>query len=110
MKKLFTFVAVLLLVGVFVSAQDLGAINGKVVDEGGTPLPGVSVTLTGGRIAMMSTISSEAGNFRFLSLPGGEDYVLKLELTGFKTVTREKLNVSFGRDTTLNITMEQTAL
>jgi len=49
LKKLFTFVAVLLLVGVFVSAQDLGAIRGKVIDEDGTPLPGVSVTLTGGR-------------------------------------------------------------
>jgi hypothetical protein len=110
LKKLFTFVAVVLLVGVFVAAQDLGAINGKVVDEDGTPLPGVSVTLTGGRIAMMSTISSEAGNFRFLSLPGGDDYMLKLELSGFKTVTREKLNVSFGRDVTLNVTLQQTAL
>ncbi len=110
LKKALTFIAVLLLVGVFVAAQDLGAINGKVVDEDGTPLPGVSVTLTGSRIAMMSTISSEGGNFRFLSLPGGDDYMLKLELSGFKTVTREKLNVSFGRDTTLNITLEQSAI
>ena len=110
MKKLLTIVAVLLLIGVFVSAQDMGAINGKVIDEDGVPLPGVSVTLTGGRIAMMSTISSEAGNFRFLSLPGGEDYMLKLELSGFKTFTQEKLNVSFGRDVTINVTMEQTAL
>jgi hypothetical protein len=110
LKKALTFIAVLLLVGVFVAAQDLGAINGKVVDEDGTPLPGVSVTLTGSRIAAMSTISSEGGNFRFLSLPGGDDYMLKLELSGFKTVTREKLNVSFGRDTTLNITLEQSAI
>ena len=43
MKKLITIVAVLLLVGVFVSAQDFGAIRGKVVDEDGTPLPGVNV-------------------------------------------------------------------
>ncbi len=110
MKKLFTIVAVLLLLGVFVSAQDLGALNGKVTDEDGTPLPGVSVTLTGGRIALMSTVTSEGGNFRFLSLPGGDDYTLKLELSGFKTFTREKLNVSFGRDTTVNIKMEQSAL
>jgi hypothetical protein len=110
LKKILAIVAILLLLGVFVSAQDLGALNVKVTDEDGAPLPGVSVTLTGGRIAMMSTISSEAGNFRFLSLPGGDDYILKLELSGFKTVTREKLNVSFGRDTTVNITLSQTSL
>ena len=110
MKKLISIAAVLLFLGVFVSAQDFGAIRGKVVDEDGTVLPGVSVTLTGGKIAMMSAVTSEAGNFRFLSLPVADDYMLKLELSGFKTVTREALNVSYGRDITLNITMEQTAL
>ena len=110
MKKLFTFVAVLLLVGVFVSAQDLGAIRGKVIDEDGTPLPGVSVTLTGGKIAMMSSVSSAAGNFRFISLPVANDYILKIELSGFKTIIREKLSVSYGRDIIFNFTLEQTAL
>lgn len=110
MKKLFIIVAALLLVGVFVSAQELGAIRGKVVDEDGTPLPGVSVTLAGSKIAMMSAISSEAGNFRFLSLPVADDYILKLELAGFKTITRTELNVSYGRDINLTITMEQATL
>jgi len=103
-------VAVLLLLGVCVSAQELGAIRGKVVDAEGTPLPGVSATLTGAKIAMMSTLTSEAGNFRFIALPVADDYMLKLELSGFKTVTREKLNVSYGRDIILNVTLEQTAL
>ena len=110
MKKLISIVAVLLFIGVCVSAQELGAIRGKVTDEDGTPLPGVSVTLTGSKIAMMSAISSEGGNFRFLSLPVADDYILKLELSGFQTVTREQLNVSYGRDIVLNITLEQSAL
>ncbi|UCE43077.1 MAG: TonB-dependent receptor [Candidatus Aminicenantes bacterium] len=110
MKKLISIAAVLLLVGMVASAQELGAIRGKVVDEDGTPLPGVSVTLTGSKIAMMSSVTSEAGNFRFLSLPVADDYMLKLELSGFKTVTREQLNVSYGRDISLNVTMEQTTL
>jgi len=80
------------------------------VDEDGTPLPGVSVTLTSAKIAMMSYVSSEAGNFRFISLPVADDYMLKLELSGFKTFTQERLNVSYGRDITLNITLEQAAL
>jgi hypothetical protein len=109
-KKLITFTAILLLLGVFVSAQELGSIRGKIVDEDGIPLPGVSVTLTGSKIPMMNSATSAGGNFRFLSLPVANDYVLKLELGGFKTVTREQLDVGYGRDITLNIEMEIAAL
>jgi hypothetical protein len=110
LKKILSILAVLLLIGVFASAQDFGAVRGKVVDQDGTPLPGVSVTLTGSKIAMMSAVTSEGGNFRFLNLPVANDYVLKLELPGFKTVSRTELDVSYGRDVVLNITMEQAAL
>jgi hypothetical protein len=110
LRKIFTIVVAFLLLGLFVSAQDFGAIRGKVSDEDGSPLPGVSVTLSGSKIALMSAVSSDAGNFRFISLPVASDYILKLELSGFKTVTREQLNVSYGRDVVLNITLEQTAL
>lgn len=110
MKKVLSIFAVLLLVGVFASAQEFGGIRGKVVDADGTPLPGVSVTLTGGKIAMMSQVTSEGGNFRFLSLPVANDYVLKLELAGFQTNTRTELDVSYGRDINLTITMEQATL
>lgn len=94
----------------FTYAQEFGAIKGKVVDQENMPLPGVNVTLTGSRIAPQSFITTEAGNFRFLSLPVGSDYMLKVELAGFKTVTRSNLAVSFGRDITLTITLEQTTL
>jgi len=110
LKKLLSIAAALLLIGVFASAQDFGSIVGKVIDSEGTPLPGVNVTLTGSKIAMRSSVTSEAGNFRFINLPVSDDYVLKIELGGFKTVTREQLGVSYGRDVTLNITMEQTAI
>lgn len=110
MKKAWLIAAVLLLACAFVSAQEFGSIKGKVVDQEGVPLPGVSVTLTGSKITTMSTVSSEGGNFRFLSLPVADDYILKCELSGFKTVTRQNLNVSYGRDVVLTITMEQTTL
>jgi hypothetical protein len=107
LKKLISFVAALLLLGVFVSAQDFGGIAGKIVDSEGAPLPGVNVTLSGSKIAMRSSVTSEAGNFRFINLPVASDYILKVELAGFRPVTREKLDVSYGRDITLNITLEQ---
>lgn len=110
MKKALIFTIAFLLLGVFASAQEFGAIRGTVRDTEGNPLPGVSITLTGSKIAPMATVSSERGNFRFLNLPVANDYTLKLELAGFKPITRQQLNVSFGRDITLDLTMEQAVL
>ncbi len=93
-----------------VFSQEFGSITGKVLDQNGEPLPGVNISLTGGKIAPMSVISSTEGNFRFLSLPVAKDYTLKFELSGFTTVNREQLDVSFGRNVELKITMNQATL
>jgi len=110
MKRLIALLGVFFLIAVFVSAQEFGAVKGAVKDGDGIALPGVTVTLTGSKIAPMSAITSERGNFRFLNLPVADDYVLKLELEGFNTVIREELVVSYGRDVNLNVTMEMTEL
>lgn len=110
MKKILSILCLLLLIGVFTYAQEFGAVKGTVVDEEGTPLPGVTVSLNGSKIAPMSVISSARGNFRFMALPVASDYVLRIELAGFKTVIRERLPVSFGRDIVLSITLEVTAI
>ena len=86
-----------MLVFAFAYAQEFGSIRGKVFDKEGNVLPGVNVTLTGLKTAPRSVITSSEGNFRFMNLPVGE-YVVKFELQGFKTIVREKLVVSFGRD------------
>jgi len=101
LKKVFTLAALLLLIGVFVSAQEFGDIKGAVKDSEGNPLPGVSVILTGAKIGTMTAITGERGSFRFVSLPVANDYALKLELPGFKTTIREELVVSYGRDVIL---------
>jgi hypothetical protein len=110
LKKVFTLAALLLLIGVFVSAQEFGDIKGAVKDSEGNPLPGVSVVLTGAKIGTMTVITGERGSFRFVSLPVANDYALKLELPGFKTTIREELVVSYGRDVILEFTMEMTTL
>jgi hypothetical protein len=91
-------------------AQQFGSIRGKVIDKENTPLPGVTVTLTGTKTAPRTAITSEEGNFRFLNLPVASDYSVKFELAGFRAVTREKQVVSFGRDVTMDITLEQAAI
>lgn len=109
MKKLTVILCLLFLVGAFSFAQQFGSIRGKVSDKDGNALPGVTVTLTGLKTAPRSEISSEEGNFRFLNLPVGE-YDVRFELQGFKTIVREKLVVSFGRDVTIEPQMEQAAI
>lgn len=110
MKKAFTIFSLVFLMAGFVCAQEFGAIRGKVTDTEGTALPGVAVTITGNRIGSRSVVSSEQGNFRFLNLPVGSDYTLKCELAGFRTFNQEKLIVSFGRDITIDVVMDQSAL
>ncbi|GAH70800.1 unnamed protein product, partial [marine sediment metagenome] len=73
-------------------------------------LPGVTVTLSGSKILAQTVVTSERGNFRFMGLAVAKDYALRLELPGFNTLIREKLDVSFGRDLTLSLTLSQATL
>lgn len=86
-----------------------GDIYGSVVLADGSKVPGVLITLTGDKIGKLTTISSEKGNFRFLALPPGM-YELRCELEGFKTVIRKDIEISLGKNVTLNILMETTTL
>lgn len=92
------------------SAQEFGSIKGEVKDADGLPLPGVTVTLTGNKIASMTSITSQGGVFRFVSLPVANDYALKFELGGFNTLTREEITVTFNRDVELDIIMEPSTI
>ncbi|MFB0565785.1 MAG: carboxypeptidase regulatory-like domain-containing protein [Candidatus Aminicenantaceae bacterium] len=114
MKKTLVLIAVLVwclfLLGSFSFGQEFGSIKGVVKDANSDPLPGVTVSLTGSKIAPMIAITSGGGHFRFLSLPVAEDYVLKFELISFNTLVREKLVVTYGKDLNLTITMEMVPL
>jgi len=87
-----------------------GNIFGRVVDQEGNPLPGVSVTLSCLLTAPMTTITSSEGTFRFLSLSPAKDYTIKLELTGFKTKIETGIIVNVGTNTSLTLVMEQGVL
>jgi hypothetical protein len=110
MKKILSIVFLLFLLGAFAFAQEFGGIKGTVTDTDKVPLPGATVTLTGSKIAPASVITSEKGNFRFLSLPVANDYVLRVELAGFKTLVREKLDVSYSKDVILDLVLEVATL
>lgn len=84
-------VLVCLLVGASAALQaqqTTGEIIGRVVDEQGGALPGVTVTLRGAGVAgTPTTVSSESGTYRFPLLPPGS-YELEFSLEGFATQKR----------------------
>jgi hypothetical protein len=73
-----------------------GDITGKVTDNTGAILPGVTVTLTGATLIQPQTaMTSETGTYNFPRLPIGS-YSVRFELPGFKTVVREDIRLTLG--------------
>lgn len=88
-----------------------GDIVGRVVDSSGAVLPGVVVTATGGALIQpLAATTGDTGTYLFPGLQPGNTYVVKFELTGFRTVVVERVTVAVGGSTTTNATLEVSAL
>jgi len=97
--------AMLLLVGgglAFAQNQS-GNLFGKVVDDQGNRLPGVTITLGSGG-APQTTVTDARGEFRFPNLPP-TSYQVRAELQGFSTIQDTNVTVNVGRNTDIEITM-----
>jgi hypothetical protein len=79
-----------------------GNLYGRVADNQGEPLPGVTITLTGVEAPQIQVTNAE-GEFRFLGLAPGK-YEVIAELEGFSTV-QKPVEIFLGRDTNIEITM-----
>jgi len=82
-----------------------GAINGRVADNTGAVLPGVTVTIASP--SMMGTrtaITNAEGQYRFPAIPPGV-YQITYELAGFGTVRRDEIRVTLGFTATVNVEM-----
>ena len=78
-------------------------IQGKVLDGGGTPLPGGIVYLQDQKTNVIKTfIATADGSYRFGQLPADTDYKIWAEFKGQKS--KEKLISSF--DTKMNVTRD----
>lgn len=58
-------------------------IYGNIVGKDGSPLPGITVTLTGTNGKLLVTMSNENGWYRLINL-SADTYQIKFELEGFK--------------------------
>ncbi len=110
MRKVLSILFVLLFAGSLMAQVRTGNLYGKITDEDGNPLPGVTVTLTGARTAPLTSISSAEGIYRFLSLPPARDYIIRCELGGFKTEERTGIIIVTGANVELNVTMTMGAI
>ena len=75
-------------------AQGTGTLSGTVVDSQGSAVPGATVTATEAETAAIRTVvSDESGLFRLAGLNPGR-YTLKVELTAFRPITVQEINLS----------------
>jgi carboxypeptidase family protein/TonB-dependent receptor-like protein len=100
--------AIVLLTAPAARAQvQTGSITGAITDSSNALLPGVTVTLTGEKLigGAATQISDETGSYRFDRLPPGA-YVVKFELQGFRSITRDDIRVSGAFVATVNVKLE----
>ena len=99
-------VAAMLLVlggGAAFAQLQTGNLFGTVMDEQGSALPGVTVTLAGSAAPQVQVTNAQ-GEFRFLGLSPGS-YQLKAELEGFSTIEYPNITINIGRNTTIEVTL-----
>ncbi|MGD8540621.1 MAG: carboxypeptidase regulatory-like domain-containing protein, partial [Candidatus Aminicenantes bacterium] len=111
-KSIISLLAFLLILSplAFSQSRETGAIVGTVLDEEGTPLPGVTVTLSSPDIMGEKTAITDAdGRYRFPALPPGV-YQVKAELPGFATVVRERIRLYTTVRLTIDLAMKTSAI
>ncbi|HXO43071.1 MAG TPA: TonB-dependent receptor, partial [Thermoanaerobaculia bacterium] len=103
--RLVAFAAVLLVLGSGAAFAQLqtGNLYGKVSDQTGAALPGVTVTLDTGEAPQVQVTNAQ-GEFRFLSLAPA-NYKIKAELQGFSPVEYPHIVINVGRNTNIEVTM-----
>jgi hypothetical protein len=87
------------------TGQMFGELVGKVVDDQGGVLPGVTVTLTGPAVMGAQTaITGSNGIYRFPGVNSGT-YKLTFELPGFATLVRDDVIVPVRQTVTVDATL-----
>src|SRR5947208_12950327 len=95
--------------GAFAQASG-GALHGRVSDETGGALPGVTVTVTNDATGFSrSTVTGSDGAYVFSALPVGT-YSVASDLAGFGAVTNKGVVVNVASDRALNVTLKQAAV
>lgn len=104
-RKLYTFLLLMLFV-VFANAQDnTASVNGVVKDEKGAPLEGVTVqAINASTKSTSGTQTNSSGTFSFQRLPVGT-YNFTFSMIGLRTQSSSRYSLKAGETTTVNATL-----
>jgi hypothetical protein len=112
-KKFFLLIVACLALTAVATSQELqsGAIRGRVTDDTGQPLPGVSITISGpALIGKVTAVTNADGMFRAPALTPGTGYEVRAELSGFETTVQKGLIVNLNKTITIEIMMKPSTL
>ena len=85
--------------------QTAGNVTGRVLDDSGAPVPGVTVTATNPATGFVRTDTTDGeGVYRLTALPVGT-YTMQVELQGFQTISREGVIVNVAQTIDLNFAL-----
>jgi len=92
------------------TGQTFGELVGKITDDQGAVLPGVTVTLSGPAVMGTPTaVTGPTGMYRFPAVATGT-YTLKFELGGFAPLTRDGIVVPVRQTITVDAQMKLASL
>jgi outer membrane receptor protein involved in Fe transport len=109
LKVRFTLLSVLLLASISVFAQGTtGSLTGTVLNQG-SPLPGVTVTISSPAMqGSRTSITNEAGTYNFAALPPGQ-YTVRAEMEGMAPST-QTIRVNLGAASRADLDMNVSAV
>ncbi|MGB2714008.1 MAG: TonB-dependent receptor [Vicinamibacterales bacterium] len=107
------FHAILLLAAILVAASGpayaqatAGTVFGKVTDDTGGALPGVTVIISGtGLLQPMKAVTATSGGYQIPSIPIGV-YSISFELHGFNTLVRQGVRVTTDANAQIDAKLE----
>jgi hypothetical protein len=107
----FAFLAFFVTAGFAVAqGQGEGKITGKVVDDQGNALPGVTVEAISPKlVGKAATVTDDGGAFRLLALPSGT-FEMTFSLQGFRTLVRKDIILQMSQTIIINVTLTQAAI
>jgi hypothetical protein len=83
-----------------------GSLAGTVTDPSGGVIPGAAITLANlGTSEKRTTATDSVGTYRFANLLPGQ-YRVDVEITGFKHLTREPVNIEVGAAIRIDLALQ----
>jgi Carboxypeptidase regulatory-like domain len=105
-RLLTAFLASVLIVANLSAQQGITEVRGRVLDQQGAVLPGVTVIVTNQETGLYREVVSNTDGTYFVTgiVPG--TYQIAAELSGFKKATRRDVLLSVGRTVTVDVQLE----